>query len=473
MSFSPVLDRLNKQNTDVDHLSSAYGFLVQAENHLRRGYHKKLMEFLGKVNTSATYALYSSGTNKVDELVMAAKLLILVDVFSQSIITTKDGHIKLVPIHDDYRTDKQNLAVHVTSHLHMLMKMLDKKSLPMDGLRKVLTLNYGSEDAQKVSETFDKCVQLVDPKTEIIDEDTIILTLPPLNIIPDVGGESHPILKLRFPGADGSTKHSLSLCVEERERDKFLNIGYFGIIYSLTLRKYNCAYGDSNYAEDDEIIDVKIEGTIITDASSGSDFKRYRDMTDMEFEGSFEIWTPRDIQCVAPSVECGDVTSVKCLTLCCDEPTYTMADIYRAREIVKVAKSLFVSVTSLPEEMSWCGHWNGLANGAGEMDNFTLIGNLNDDEAMYGMGEECEKALGELVARAKKAGLINIKIPDFGLFSETVANEQEAGRNNCGEIGFKWNSENNMQEQVKELMEKIGWKMKENPCTQYDVVIVK
>ena len=84
-----------------------------------------------------------------------------------------------------------------------------------------------------------------------------------------------------------------------------------------------------------------------------------------------------------------------------------------------------------------------------------------------------EEGLGVLVTRAKKAGLINIKIPDFGLFSETVANEQEAGRNNCGEIGFKWNSENNMQEQVKELMEKIGWKMKENPCTQYDVVIVK
>ena len=67
-----------------------------------------------------------------------------------------------------------------------------------------------------------------------------------------------------------------------------MNIGYFGIIYSLTLRQYNCAYGDSNYADYDEIIEVKIEGTIITDASSGSDFKRYRDMTDMEFEGSFD-----------------------------------------------------------------------------------------------------------------------------------------------------------------------------------------
>ena len=33
------------------------------------------MEVLGKVNTSATYALRSSETNKVDDLVMAAKVL--------------------------------------------------------------------------------------------------------------------------------------------------------------------------------------------------------------------------------------------------------------------------------------------------------------------------------------------------------------------------------------------------------------
>ena len=33
------------------------------------------MEVLGKVNTSSTYALRSSETNKVDDLVMAAKVL--------------------------------------------------------------------------------------------------------------------------------------------------------------------------------------------------------------------------------------------------------------------------------------------------------------------------------------------------------------------------------------------------------------
>ena len=83
---------------------------------------------------------------------------------------------------------------------------------------------------------------------------------------------------------------------------------------------------------------------------------------------------------------------------------------------------------------------------------------------------------GRLVMRAKISGLIHIKIPDFGLISETVAEELGRGRkgNNCEEIGFKWNSAtSNMQEQVQELMEKIGWKMKENPGPQYDVVIVK
>jgi len=448
---------------------SAYGFLVQAENHLRRGYYKKLMEFLGKVNTSATYALYSSGTKKVDDLVMAAKLLVLVDVFSQGVVATKDGHIKLVTIPDDFRTGKENLAVHVASHLHMLVKMLAKRKLPMDGLRKVLTLNYGSEDAQKVSETFDKCVLLVYPKTKIVDKETMIVTLPPLNIVPDVGRES--ILKLMFPGSDGSTKQTLSLCVDERHGDKYLNIGYFGIISSLTLRCYDYR---RSYATDDEIIDVTIEGTKITAASAGSDIT-YRDMTDMEFGGNYDIWTPRDIQCVAASVECGDVTSVKCLTLFYDEPGYTMADMNQARDIVKLAKSLHVSVASLPEGMMGCGNWNGLANRAGEMDNFTLIGNWNDDydEAMYGMGEECEKGHGILVARAKIAKLIYIKIPDFGLFSETVAEELGKEGNHCEEIGFKWNSETNMQEQVQGLMEKIGWKVKENPDPQYDVVIVK
>merc|ERR1719233_1266720 len=134
-----------------------------------------------------------------------------------------------------------------------------------------------------------------------------------------------------FPGADGSAKHALSLCIEENRRDKFLHIGYYGIIYILTLDGYDCKFGSSNYAANDEKIDVTIEGTIITDASSGSNFKRYRDMTDMEVEGRYEIWTPSDIQSVAPCVECGDVTSVKCLTLCYDEdiPMYTMCRMWR------------------------------------------------------------------------------------------------------------------------------------------------
>jgi len=363
------------------------------------------------------------------------------------------------------------MAAHVASHLHRLVKILKKKSLPMAGLRKVLTLNYGGEEALKVSETFDKCVQLVDPKTEILDEETTIVTLPPLNIIPDVGGDSWSILNLSFPGADGSTKHALSLCVEERHGDKFLNIGYFGIIYRLTLSSYDCEYGSSNFAEDDEIIDVTIKGTIITAASAGSNLERFRDMTDMEFEGSYEIWTPRDIRCVAASAECGDVTSVKCLALCCEEPGYTMADMVQAKKILKVAKSWYVSGASFPRAAEWC-EW--LANLAGELDNFTFIGNINDDDAMYEVGSyECEEGLGKLVPRAKKAGLINIAILDFASFSKTLAEELDRDGNKCEEIGFKWNSATNMQEQVQELMEKIGWRMKENPGPQYDVVIVK
>ena len=78
-----------------------------------------------------------------------------------------------------------------------------------------------------------------------------------------------------------------------------------------------------------------------------------------------------------------------------------------------------------------------------------------------------------LVARAKKAGLINIKISDFAWFSRTLGEELGREGNNCEEIGFKWNSATNMKEQLEELMEKIGWKMKENPDPQYDVVIVR
>jgi len=35
MSFSSVIERLEMQETDIDHLRSAYGFLEQAENYLR------------------------------------------------------------------------------------------------------------------------------------------------------------------------------------------------------------------------------------------------------------------------------------------------------------------------------------------------------------------------------------------------------------------------------------------------------
>jgi len=226
----------------------------------------------------------------------------------------------------------------------------------------------------------------------------------------------------------------------------------------------------ARFVDDDEIIDIGISGNIIYRTSALSVFQRYRDMTDMEFEGSYEIWTPRDIQCVAPSVKCGDVTSVKCLALCCDEPRYTMADINQALEIVKVAKSLYLCGTSLPEGM---GTWSRLADTAAEMDHFKFLGSFNDDETIYKIEDECVDGFGRLVTRAKISGLINIKISDFVLFSEIVARELEREENICEEIGFKWNSENNMQEEVKELMEKISWKMKENPGPQYDVVIVK
>ena len=54
------------------------------------------------------------------------------DVFSQGVETTNDGHIKLFPIHDQGR----KTAVHVASHLHRLVKILKKKSLPMGKIEK-------------------------------------------------------------------------------------------------------------------------------------------------------------------------------------------------------------------------------------------------------------------------------------------------------------------------------------------------
>merc|ERR1712179_580701 len=107
--------------------------------------------------------------------------------------------------------------------------------------------------------------------------------------------------------------HALSLCIEERQQDRFLTIGYFGIIYSLPLSLVDSEYGSSKFTDDDEMIDVTIKENIITDTSVESKIEVYRDMTDMEFKGSHEIWTPRDLRSVAPCAECGDITSIKCL----------------------------------------------------------------------------------------------------------------------------------------------------------------
>merc|ERR1712013_451412 len=333
MSFSRVIETLEKQDSDIDHLRSAYGFLEQAENYLRLGHYKQLTEALGKVNTSATYALHTSGTNKVDDLVMAAKLLILVDVFSQSLTITKDKEIKLVPINNLQSSKRGNMIIHVTSHLQRLRKILNKKGLPMDSLRRVLTLIYQSDDNVKLDETYDKCAMWVAPKTEIVSEDTMIVSLPPLNIIPEADGDSFAILS--FLGENGSSKHALSLCIEERYEyksfgHKFLNMGYFGIIYSLPLLRINPEDGNTKYAEDDEIIEVKIQENRITYTSVESMLERYllinyRDMTDMES---------------------GDVKSVKCLALCY-EPRYTIGDMKEAKKIVGVAKSLYLSGASM------------------------------------------------------------------------------------------------------------------------------
>ena len=114
----------------------------------------------------------------------------------------------------------------------------------------------------------------------------MIVTLPPINLIPEADGDSFPIL--RFLGENGSSKHALSLCIEERHQDKFLghkflNMGYFGIIYSVPLVRLNPVLGNTKYTEDDEIIEVMIEENMITDTSAESRLERHRDMTDMEF----------------------------------------------------------------------------------------------------------------------------------------------------------------------------------------------
>jgi len=431
------------------------------------------------VNTSATYALTSSGTNNVDDLVMASKLLILVDVFSQSF--TREGDLKLVPINNLKSWKRQNMIVHVASHLKRLVKILNKKNLPVDGLRKVLTLSYQSDDDEKVHEIYDKCVMRVNLKTEIVEEDTIKVTLPPLNLIPDEGGES--LATLRFLGVDGTAKHALSLYIEERQQDKFLQIGYFGVIYSLLLSKVDSEYGSSKFTEDDEMIDITIKEKNITDTSVESKLEIYRDMTDMEFKGNHaEIWTPKELHTIAPGVECGDVTSVKCLALCYAEPRYTCYDLMKAKKILKVTKSLYLSGASLPDNMMGqydiedriANMWNHLAYSAAEMEQFLFIGSFDDPEAIYEVEDAYQ--IMRLVINAKKAGLINIKFSNFSEFIKTlyyywyIASRKD---NTCEEIGFKWNSANNMQEEVQELMEKIGWKKKENPDPQYDMVIVK
>jgi len=405
--------------------------------------------------------------------------LILVDVFSQSLTITKEKEIKLVPINNLQSSKRGNMIIHVTSHLQRLRKILNKKGLTMDSLRRVLTLSYQSDDNVKLDETYDKCAMWVAPKTEIVSEDTMIVSLPPLNIIPEADGDSFAILS--FLGENGSSKHALSLCIEERYESeflghKFLNIGYFGIIYSLPLLRINPAYGNTKYAEDDEIIEVKIEENRITYTSVESMLERYllinyRDMTDMEFG---EIWTPMDIRCVAPGAESGDVKSVKCLALCY-EPRYTIGDMKEAKKIVGVAKSLYLSGASMPDDMGYYGMWSKLANSAAEseMEQFIFAGNSDDQEAMYEIeNRSCDYHVGRLVTRAKKTGLMNIKFPEFSMFCQAVSDAVAGERNVCTEIGFKWNSASNTQEEVQELMEKIGWKKKENPDPQYDVVIV-
>jgi len=482
MSFSAVIERLEKQDTDIDHLRSAYMFLEQAEDYLSLNHIEELKEALGKVNTRATDALTSSGTNNVDDLVMASKLLILVDVFSQSF--TREGDLKLVPINNLKSWKRQNMIVHVVGHLKRLVKILNKKGLPVDGLRKVLTLSYQSDDAEKIYETYDKCIMRTALKTEIVDEDTIKVTLPPLNLIPDAMEES--FATLRFLGVNGTAKqaHALSLCIEEKQQDRFLNIGYFGVIYSLPLSKVDSEYGSSNFTEDDEMIDVTIKENIITDTSVKSKLELCRDMTDIAFEGRHDIWTPRDIRIVAPGAEYGDVTSVKSLALCYDNSRYTMRDIIEARKIMKVTKSLYLSGASLPDNMMdsydigdrSANIWYHLENSAAdsEMEQFLFFGCFDDPEAIYEVEDaDCDYAIGKLVMNAKKTGLMNIKFSKFSAFSQALVSCTCADNRTCEEIGFKWTSANNRQEEVQELIEKIGWKKKENPDPQYDVVIVK
>jgi len=463
-------------------LFSAYDFLEQAENFLRLRQFKQLMEVLGKVNTSATYAFRSSETNKVDDLVMAVKLLILVDVFSQSFAASKDGGIELVPINSLEREKRGNMVVHVTSHLKRLVKRMKKKSLPTDGLRKVLTLNYQSIEDGKVHETLDMCVQWIDPRAKIVDEDTIKITLPPLNLIPESEygkitwdiPEAKANMNLSFLGVDGSTKHAISLYIEERQPGKdggkYLNIGYFGIIYTLTLRQDDGKWGSRKYVEDDEMIDVTIKGNEITSTSTDGTFEPLKDMTKIE---SAQNWTPRDIRSLAPSVMSGDVTSVKYLTLHTDIPFYSMEDMSEALKIVKVAKSLYVTAPVV--KYGGMGCWQDLADTAAGLEKLFIVGVYDtwDDYNMYEFGEGHEEQVGRLVTRAKETTILSVEFSNFTLFCQAVAGGLAEEGNICEEIRFKWSSRTNKQDEVQKLREMIGWKEKENPDKKYNAVIVK
>merc|ERR1712179_797980 len=156
-----------------------------------------------------------------------------------------------------------------------------------------------------------------------------------------------------------------------------------------------------------------------------------------------------------------------------------------AMKIMKVTKSLYLSGASLPEDMSayydcrnpQVNMWSHLANSAvdSDIEQFLFIRCFDDPEAIYELEERCgcDYHIGKLAMSAKKTGLKNIKFSNFSEFSKGVVRCICEEKSTCEEIGFKWNSATNMQEEVQDLMEKIGWKKKENPDPQYDVVIVK
>ena len=149
---------------------------------------------------------------------------------------------------------------------------------------------------------------------------------------------------------------------------------------------------------------------------------------------------------------------------------------------MKVTKSLYLSGASLPDNMYRYDMWRQLANSVdSEIEQFIFVGSFDDEEVMYEienqptneMEDKCDWHVGRLVSMAKKTGLRNIKFRHFTSFYGAVSKSVAEEGNICEEIGFKWNSECNMQEEVQQLMEQIGWKKKENPDPQYDVVIVK